>query len=61
MTDEGEQGTLFQIEEPDGDGCVQACSSEGRDIWCQNLRPEDKTVEALCQWLSSIGADGTAL
>jgi hypothetical protein len=30
--EETEQGALFQIEGPDEDGCVWACSPEGRDI-----------------------------
>jgi hypothetical protein len=47
------QGALFQIEGPDEDGCVWACSSEGRDIWCHNLGPKDKVVEVLSQWLAS--------
>jgi hypothetical protein len=34
---EPEQDALFQIEEPDADGCVWACSNEGREVWCRNL------------------------
>lgn len=46
-----------EIEGPDQDGCVWICSAEGRDVWCQNLGPKDKTVEVLCQWLASIDAN----
>ncbi len=52
-----DQEALFQIEGPDEDGCVWACSMEGRDVWCQNLGPADKVVEVLSQWLASIDAD----
>src|SRR4051812_10788236 len=48
------QGALFQIEGPDEDGCVWACSSEGRDIWCHNLGPKGKVAEVLASWLSSV-------
>ena len=54
MDDEPEQGTLFEIEGPDEDGCVWICSAEGRDIWCQNLGPNDAAAEKLSQWLASI-------
>ncbi len=57
MKDEPKQPALFQIEGPDEDGCVWACSMEGRDVWCQNLGPADKVVEVLSQWLASIDAD----
>jgi hypothetical protein len=36
MNNEPEQEALFQIDGPDDDGCVWACSPGGRrDIWCQ--------------------------
>lgn len=54
MDDEPEQGALFQMEGPDEDGCVWACSPEGRDIWCQNLGPQEKVVEEIERWLASI-------
>jgi hypothetical protein len=54
MNDEPEQDALFQIEGPDEDGCVWACSAEGRDVWCQNLGPAAKVAEVLLQWLGSI-------
>jgi hypothetical protein len=54
MHDEPEQEALFQIEGPDEDGCVWACSQNGREVWCQNLGPKDKVAEVLCQWLGSI-------
>jgi len=47
---------LFQIEGPDEDGCVWACSPDGRDVWCHNLGPTDKVVEVLSQWLGSVDA-----
>jgi hypothetical protein len=53
-SEEPEQEALFQIEGPDERGCVWICSAEGRDIWCQNLGPQDKVVEVLSQWLASI-------
>lgn len=54
MEDEPEQDALFEIEGPDEDGCVWICSPAGRDVWCRNLGPRDKVVEALSQWLASI-------
>ena len=54
---EGEQDALFQIEGPDEDGCVWACSPEGRDVWCQNLGPVGKVAEVLSQWLGTIDYD----
>jgi hypothetical protein len=58
MIDESEQqSAFFQIEGPDEDGCVWACSPEGRDIWCQNLGPKDQVVEVLSQWLATVDAD----
>jgi hypothetical protein len=36
---------------------VEACSPEGREIWCQNLGPKDKVVEVFTQWLASADAD----
>jgi len=52
--DEPEQEALFDIEGPDEDGCVWACSPGGRrDIWCRNLGPADKVAEKLSQWLAS--------
>lgn len=44
----------------DEDGCVWACSPEGRDVWCRNLGPKDKVVEVLSQWLGKIDADEIA-
>ena len=49
-----EQEALFQIEGPDDDGCVWACSPAGRDVWCQNLGPTVKVAEVLAGWLESI-------
>ena len=55
MTDDLKvQKALFQLEGPDEDGCVWACSSEGRDVWCQNLGPPEKVADVLCRWLASI-------
>ena len=51
------QEALFQIEGPDEDGCVWACSSEGRVIWCQNLGPTAQVAEVMSQWLGSIDYD----
>ena len=53
MDDERVQEALFQLEGPDEDGCVWACSPDGRDIWCQNLGPTEKVAEVLSQWLQS--------
>ena len=57
MDDEPPQEALFQIEGPDEDGCVWACSPDGRDVWCQNLGPVAKVAEIMSQWLGSIGYD----
>lgn len=50
------QGALFQIEGPDEDGCVWACSPEGRDIWCHNLGPKEAVAETFSQWLDATAA-----
>ena len=55
MNDETEQEALFEIEGPDEHGCVWVCSTKGRADWCQNLGPRDKVVDAMLQWLRSIG------
>jgi hypothetical protein len=57
MDEEAAQEALFQIEGPDEDGCVWACSPEGRDIWCQNLGPTQKVAEVMSRWLGSIDYD----
>ena len=57
MDEEPVQDALFQIEGPDEDGCVWACSPEGGDVWCQNLGPTEKVAEVLSQWLGSIDYD----
>ena len=45
--DEAEQDALFQIEGPDDDGCVWACSNEGREVWCRNLGPQAGEAQAV--------------
>jgi hypothetical protein len=60
MSEEPQQDALFQIEGPDEDGCVWACSPDGRDVWCQNLGPKEKVVQMLSQWLASVDADENA-
>jgi len=57
MDHEPEQEALFAIEGPDEDGCVWVCSSQGRDVWCHNLGPCDKTVEVMSRWLASMDCD----
>jgi hypothetical protein len=57
MDDKREQTALFQIEGPDEDGCVWACSPDGRDVWCQNLGPTQKVAEVISRWLGSIERD----
>ena len=57
MFEDKTQNALFQIEGPDEDGCVWACSPAGRDVWCQNLGPTDKVAEVLLQWLRTIDFD----
>ena len=57
MDDELEQEALFELQGPDDDGCVWACSPEGRDVWCQNLGPAAKVAEVMSQWLGSIDFD----
>ncbi len=50
---EPEQNALFRIEGPDEDGCVWACSVDGKDVWCQNLGPEEKVAEVFLRWLGA--------
>lgn len=54
VENEREPDALFQIEGPDEDGWVWACSAEGRDVWCQNLGPKERVAEVFSQWLASI-------
>jgi hypothetical protein len=53
MENEPPQDALFEIEGPDEDGCVWACSPEGRDVWCHNLGPKDQVIQVLSRWLAS--------
>ena len=58
MENEPEQEALFELQGPDDDGCVWACSPDGgRDIWCQNLGPAEKVTEVMSQWLGSFDED----
>lgn len=52
--DKAERNALFRIEGPDEDGCVWACSNEGREVWCRNLGPAEEVAEVMSQWLGSI-------
>ena len=54
MEDEPEQEALFELQGPDEDGCVWACSREGRHVWCQNLGPVEKVRVVLAEFLASI-------
>lgn len=54
-----EQDALFVLEGPDENGCVWACSSGGRHLWCQNLGPVEKVAEAMSKWLQSIDNETT--
>jgi hypothetical protein len=58
--DEPEQAALFEIDGPDEDGGVWACSPDGPHVWCQNLGPKEKVVEVLSRWLGSVDADETS-
>ena len=57
MDKERVEEALFQIEGPDEDGCVWACSTEGRDVWCANLGPRDKVATVMSQWLALQDCD----
>ena len=57
MQDEPEQEALFELQGPDEDDCVWACSPDGRDVWCQNLGPTEKVAQVLSQWLGRIDYD----
>ena len=57
MEHEPEQQALFELQGPDEDDCVWACSPDGRDVWCQNLGPVDKVAEVMSRWLASIDQD----
>lgn len=51
---EREQEALFRIEGPDEDGCVWVSSVNGREVWCQNLGPEEKVAEVFLLWLGAV-------
>ena len=58
MSDDGpEQEALFELQGPDDDGCVRACSPAGRDVWCQNLGQVAKVAGVMSKWLGSIDYD----
>ena len=58
MDDELSQAAAFQIEGPDEDGCVWACSLKGDpEVWCRNLGPLEVVVEILSRWIESIAYD----
>lgn len=57
MVHEPEQQALFELQGPDEDDCVWACSPDGRDVWCQNLGPVDKVAEVMSRWLAAIDQD----
>lgn len=57
MENQPEQEALFQIEGPDEDGCVWACSPAGRDVWCRNLGPADKVAGVMSAWLDERTRD----
>ena len=57
MFEDDTQAALFQIEGPDEDGCVWACSTQGRDVWCANLGPTAKVAQVMSQWLGTIEYD----
>ena len=57
MENEREQEALFELQGPDEDGCVWACSPEGRDVWCQNRGPDAKVVDVMSRWLESTEYD----
>jgi hypothetical protein len=47
-------GAPFKIEGPDEEGCVWACSADGRAVWCQNLGPADPTAAEIECFLGEI-------
>ena len=57
MEKDPEQEALFELQGPDGDGCVWACSPPGRDVWCQNLGSADKVVDVMARWIESVAYD----
>lgn len=48
------QGALFQIEGPDDDGGVGACSAAGRDVWCQSTWTRQSRLPNTLSVLGSI-------
>jgi hypothetical protein len=57
MENESEQEALFELQGPDEDGCVWACSTRGRNDWCEKLGHVSKVAEIMSQWLGSIDYD----
>ena len=51
MEIEFEQEALFELQGPDEEGCVWACSPAGGDLWCQILGPTEKVADVLAKWL----------
>ena len=56
--EKGNDAALFRLEGPDEDGCVWACSADGRDMWRTNLGLQENVTKVLSQWLSSNGHAG---
>ena len=52
ISDEEEQGALFEIEGPDEDSCVWLVSGVGEDAVVVNLGPRAAVAEKLAQWLA---------
>jgi hypothetical protein len=57
MSEGPEQQAPFNIAGPEEDGCVWICSTEDRDVWCQDLGPCGKVAEVLSQWLGTVDFD----
>jgi len=55
---EPEQEALFELEGPDGDGCVWITHKDAGTQSTFNLGPRDKVAEAFADWLIKIDFEG---
>ena len=54
MSDEAEQGALFEMEGPDEDACVWLVSGRGPEAIVVNLGPREAVANKMTEWLASI-------
>lgn len=57
MEEEHEKEALFELQGPDEDAYVWACSLAGGVVCGQDLGPSERVGEVMSQWLKTIDYD----